>query len=147
MRQLATKGYKVFLGARDETRGKEAVAELLAAGLKDIHFLSIDVTSDESVKKAAASLATQISALDVLVNNAGLLAGGEKKPFEESLEDWKATFDVNVFGVVRTTQAFVELVKKSKAGRIVNLGSGLGSLGITTDKTQDRKSTRLNSSH
>ena len=133
VRQLATRGYKVFLGARDEERGKKAVEELHSAGLTDVHFLSIDVTDDESVLKAAETLASQISVLDVLVNNAGITAAGFKGVYEESIEEMKATYEVNIFGVIRTTRAFTELLKKSKSGRVVNVGSGVGSLARTTD--------------
>ena len=98
-------------------------------------MLVIDVTSDDSVKQAAATLATKISALDVLINNAGILAGGTKGPFEETIQETKDTFEVNVFGVIRTTNAFVELVKKSKHGRIVNVSSILASIAIAKDPT------------
>jgi NAD(P)-dependent dehydrogenase (short-subunit alcohol dehydrogenase family) len=136
VRQLATRGYKVFLGARDEERGKKAVEELRALGLNDVHFLSLDVTSGESVTNAATELATQISALDVLVNNAGISVAGNKGALEESIEEMKATYEVNIFGVVRTIQAFVPLMKKSSGGRIVNLGSSMGSLSLTLDPSQ-----------
>jgi NAD(P)-dependent dehydrogenase (short-subunit alcohol dehydrogenase family) len=133
VRQLASRGFKVFLGARDETRGLKAVEEIRAEGLTDVHFLSLDVTSDESVKTAAESVATQIEALDVLVNNAGGSTSGFKGPWDESIDDIKATYDLNVYGVIRTIRAFAELLKRSKAGRIVNVGSSLGSLKLTTN--------------
>jgi NAD(P)-dependent dehydrogenase (short-subunit alcohol dehydrogenase family) len=97
--------------------------------------LTIDVTSDDSVKAAAETLKTQVEALDVLVNNAGISASGFKGPWEESLEDIKATYDVNIYGVIRTIRAFADLLKKSKAGRVVNVGSGLGSLKNQSDPT------------
>ena len=133
-RQLAAKGYQVFVGARDEARGQKTVDELRAAGHADVHLLIIDVTSDASVKAAAETLATKITALDVLVNNAGVATAGWKGPLEESIEEAKATYEVNVFGVIRTTHAFVELLKKSKNGRVVNVSSGLGSITNASDK-------------
>ena len=94
----------------------------------------IDVTSDESVKAAAETLATKITALDVLVNNAGVLGAGFKGALEETISETLETYSVNVFGVIRTTSAFLELMKKSKSGRIVNVSSFLGSLTLLSDK-------------
>lgn len=141
VRQLADLGYQVYLGARDEARGQKAVDELRESGLKDVHLLVIDVTSDESVRLAAKELSSKISALDVLVNNAGMTGPGYVPGkgyvhvLEEKLEDIKATYEVNVFGTIRVTQAFVDLIKKSKTGRIVNVGSIIGSLALASDKT------------
>ena len=134
VRQLAARGFQVFLGSRDEARGQAAVDELRAAGHNDVHLLVLDVTSDESVKAAAETLAKKVTALDVLVNNAGIVASGFKFGLQEPLAEIQETYSVNVFGVIRTILAFVELVKKSKAGRIVNVTSGLGSISTASDK-------------
>ena len=135
-RQLATQGYQVFLGSRDEARGKAAVEELRASGLKDVHLLVIDVTSDDSVKKAFETLSTKISALDTLVNNAGAAESGfSTPPLDETIEQFKATYEVNVFGLVRVTNAFIPLLKKSKNGHIINLSSALGSLELLSNPT------------
>ena len=140
VRQLATLGYEVYLGSRDAKRGQETVDAFHASGLKDVHLLVIDVTSDESVKAASESLSSKVSALDVLVNNAGIVAGeGDVDSLftpvlEETLDAVKRTYEVNVYGVIRVTHAFVELLKKSKSGRIVNVSSGLASLTLATDK-------------
>lgn len=133
-RQLASRGFQVFLGSRDEDRGQAAVDELRASGLSDVHLLLIDVTSDQSVRLAAEALATKIIALDVLINNSGILAAGMAKPvLEETIEEVIATYDVNVFGLIRTTNAFIELLKKSKHPRIVNVSSGIASLTVRSD--------------
>lgn len=134
VRQLATLGYEVYLGARNADLGQKAVDELNASGLKDVHLLVIDVTSDESVKLASETLSKKVSALDVLVNNAGVSLFKEDALLE-TVDDVKGVFEVNVFGVVRATNAFVDLLKKSKSGRIVNLSSGLGSLTQVSDKS------------
>ena len=123
----------MFVGARDETRGQNAVEELRSTGLKDVHLLVIDVTSDDSVKRAVETLSSKVAALDVLINNAGVMSAGFTPALEETLEQFKSTYEVNVYGVVRTTNAFIPLLKKSTSARIVNLSSGLGSFGITTD--------------
>ena len=141
VRQLANLGYQVFLGARDEARGQAAVNDFHAKGQTDVHLLVIDVASDDSVKRAAETLSTKIDHLDVLVNNAGIVLGEEGSSdlftpvLKETLDTVKATYEVNVYGVIRVTQAFLELVKKSKSGRIVNVSSGLASLGLTSDKS------------
>ena len=99
-----------------------------------MHLIVIDVVSDDSVAKAAETLATKIPALDVLVNNAGITAAGFVPALQETLEQMKSTYEVNVFGVVRVTNAFIPLLKKSKHGRIVNVSSGLASLTYLSDK-------------
>lgn len=136
-RQLAAKGYQVFLGSRDAERGQATVDELRAAGHADVHLLVLDVTSDDSVAQAAADLATKVSALDVLVNNAGVAAAGFTAPVDESIAQIKSSYEINVFGVVRATQGFLPLLKKSKHGRIVNVSSGLGSTTLDSDKSYE----------
>ena len=133
-RQLLVLGdYQVFIGSRDELRGQEAVEDLRAAGLTDVHLLVLDVTSDDSVKHAAELLASQVPALDVLVNNAGVSLAGVRTALTETLDEFKYTYEANVFGPVRVTNAFIPLLKQSKHGRIVNLSSGLGAFSVTTD--------------
>lgn len=132
----------MYLGARDEARGQKAVDELRAEGLEDVHLLVLDVVSDESVRRAAEELSSKVEALDVLVNNAGMTGPGYVPGqgyvhvLEERLEDIKSVYEVNVFGTIRVIHAFVELIKKSKTGgRIVNVGSVIGSLAIGSDKS------------
>ena len=124
-RQLIAAGHTVYVGARDEARGRMAADELGA------RFVQLDVTGDASV----AAAFTQIEAdggLDVLVNNAGIeprLAGNViPTPADEAADSMQATFETNVFGLVRVTSAFLPLLQKSDAPVIVNLSSGLASL-------------------
>ncbi|RFU44059.1 SDR family oxidoreductase [Paraburkholderia sp. DHOC27] len=130
-RQLAEKGYTVWLGCRDGARGQAAVTELNEAGFK-VQLLEIDVTSDASVQAAAQVLAKQTDHLDVLVNNAGIL-GPRATPLEETTANIKATYEVNVFGPIRVTQAFQALLKAAPSARVVNMSSGLGSMTLTSD--------------
>ena len=130
-RQLAREGITVFLGARDEQRGHEAAEKLRAEGL-DVRPLAIDVTDDESVASAAAQLERDPGRLDILVNNAGI-AIDDGPPSRVSLDAVRRTYETNVFGVVRATQALLPLLRRSDAGRIVNLSSGLGSLAQNSD--------------
>jgi NAD(P)-dependent dehydrogenase (short-subunit alcohol dehydrogenase family) len=129
-RQLIAAGHTVYIGARDEARGRAAAGELGA------RFVQLDVTDDASV----AAAFTQIEAdgrLDVLVNNAGIearLAGNAiPVPADETADAVRATFDTNVFGLVRVTHAFLPLLQKSAAPVIVNVSSGLGSLAAMSN--------------
>lgn len=124
-RQLIAAGHIVYIGARDEARGRAAAEELGA------RFVRLDVTDDVS----AAAARTHIEAggrLDVLVNNAGIeprLAGNAiPAPADETANSVRVTFETNVFGLVRVTRAFLPMLRKSAAPVIVNVSSGLGSL-------------------
>jgi len=133
-RQLGLKEHTVWLGCRDVERGAKAAAELRAEGI-DAHALRLDVTSDASVKEAAATFAKTSDTLDVLVNNAGIALGGYAPPSEASLDDMRALYEVNVFGPVRVTQAFLPFLKKSGQGRVVMMSSSLGSVAEQLDMT------------
>ncbi|MDX8498682.1 SDR family oxidoreductase [Mesorhizobium sp. VK4C] len=144
-RQLAALGFKVWLGARDAKRGQAAAEALRGEGF-DVEWLELDVTSDESVAAAAKTVAAQTAGLDVLVNNAGVAPGYvdalgpdgryERPPSREDVADMKATYDVNVFGPVRVTQAFLPLLLASPAARIVMLSSYLGSIARAAGESQ-----------
>ena len=130
-RQLGRQGITVFLGARDEERGRAAAEKLHAEGL-DARPLRLDVTDDASVAAAASFVEQNAGRLDVLVNNAGV-AIDDGPPSRVSIDALRRTYETNVFGVVRTTQAMLPLLRRSDAGRIVNLSSGLGSLSQNSD--------------
>lgn len=132
-RALAVEGLQVWVGARDSDRGEKAVSALRAEG-HDVRFLQIDVADDASVVSAAGRLGGEISALDVLVNNAGI-AGDITAPSLAPLAEVKAVYEVNVFGPIRVTQAFLPLLKAANGARIVMMSSGLGSLALVTDPT------------
>jgi NAD(P)-dependent dehydrogenase (short-subunit alcohol dehydrogenase family) len=131
---LAEEGFFVWIGARDRSRGEQAVAQLRDAGL-DAGLLELDVAVEDSVYRAAATLSAQIGALDVLVNNAGIAVDMTKAPSEVRMQDMKAVYEVNVFGPVRVTQAFLPLLKNADQARIVMMSSGVGSLTLITDPT------------
>ena len=122
-RRLVAEGLTVYVGARDETRG-QAAADAIGA-----RFVRLDVTDEESVAKAVA----EISSLDVLVNNAGVAVDWGVDPADMSAEMMRQAFEVNVFGVVTMTKACVPLLRRSPAGRIVNMSSPLGSLTLLSD--------------
>ena len=103
----------------------------LLAGL-DVSVLPLDVTDDGSVSAAAKQVDESLGRLDVLVNNAGI-TGPLVGPLETGAAEMLECFDTNVFGAVRVTRAFVPLLRRSAAPRIVMVSSGMGSLAVTTD--------------
>lgn len=131
---LASAGLSVWMGARDRARGEDAVQTARAEGL-DVRFVQIDVADDASVRRAAETVGREIDALDVLVNNAGIVLDLQTPPSGLSMDDVKATYEVNVFGPIRVTQAFAHLLKAAGDARIVNMSSGVGSLTLITDPT------------
>jgi NAD(P)-dependent dehydrogenase (short-subunit alcohol dehydrogenase family) len=131
---LASAGLSVWMGARDRSRGEEAVKSLRGEGL-DVRFVEIDVADEASVRRAAETVGREIDALHVLVNNAGIVLDLQTPPSELGMDDVKATYEVNVFGPIRVTQAFAPLLKAADDARIVNMSSGLGSLALITDPT------------
>ena len=129
-RQLGKQGVTVLAGARDEAKANAAADELRKEGL-DVHGIVIDVNEEASIREAAARIEREYERLDILVNNAGvMLDDKKKKPSEQSLDAWRKTFETNLFGLVATTQAMLPLLRKSDAGRIVNLSSILGSITL-----------------
>lgn len=126
-RQLGEKGFVVLLGARDRQKADTAAKELREQNI-DARPLVLDVADPERIKRAAEEMSRDFDHLDVLVNNAGVMIDDEgKKVSGQSLEIWRKTFETNVFGLIAVTQAFLPLLRKSDAGRIVNLSSILGS--------------------
>lgn len=118
-RQLLDQGVTVWVGARDRDRGQRAAVQLGSGA----HFLEVDVTDPRSVAAAAA----QVGDVDVLVNNAGVNPGGEDIT-GTSLEQLRAAYETNVFGLIAVTQAFLPALRRSAHPRIVNVSSGTGSL-------------------
>lgn len=133
-RQLLHKGYYVYLGSRNLENGLKAVEKLKAENLTNLEAIQIDVSNDESVKAARAEIGKKTEVLDVLINNAGI-SGGMPQPTSTDIAVFKQVFDTNVFGVVRVTQAFMDLLQKSALPRIVNVTSGLASLTLHNDPT------------
>jgi NAD(P)-dependent dehydrogenase (short-subunit alcohol dehydrogenase family) len=127
-RQLGQQDITVLAGARDQAKANKAAEELRKERL-DAHGIVIDVNDADSIQKAAARIGRDYGRLDILVNNAGVMIDDpKKKPSEQSLEVWRKTFETNLFGLIGTTQAMLPLLRKSAAGRIVNLSSILGSI-------------------
>ena len=132
-RQLLQKGYYVYLGSRSLASGEEAVARLKEAGLTAVEAIQIDVTDDFSVQKALAVIEGKTDVLDVLINNAGISGGLPQSALGATMEQFLNVYQTNVFGVVKVTQAFIDLLKKSATPRIVNVSSSQGSLTVASD--------------
>jgi NAD(P)-dependent dehydrogenase (short-subunit alcohol dehydrogenase family) len=126
-RQLAAKGFDVFVGARDEDAGRKA-AETIAKNGGKATFLEIDVANDTSVTAAAREFSKMRDHLDVLVNNAGIMIDGDDGILKINDDIFRRTIETNTLGVLRVTRAFASLLAKSKMPRVINVSSGGGQL-------------------
>ncbi|TDE33208.1 SDR family oxidoreductase [Actinomadura sp. 6K520] len=132
-RLLGREGMTVLIGARSAGLGEEAAAALGGEGI-DARFVHLDVTDPATIEAAAKRIESEHGRLDVLVNNAGIApAAGWAAPSATSVETMREVYETNVFGVVAVTNAMLPLVRRSPAGRIVNVSSGLGSLAAMSD--------------
>ena len=134
-RQLAPLGYTVILGARDIAKGEAAAMELRESGL-DAHAVQLEVSDEESVKAAAREVEEKFGHIDVLINNAGVspeYPAGQLSPSKLSPSMMRQVYDTNLFGALSVLQAFVPLLEKSEAPRVVNVASEIGSLANITN--------------
>ncbi|MEK7643721.1 MAG: SDR family oxidoreductase [Patescibacteria group bacterium] len=128
---LAKCGAIIFMACRhpendrSENYGDEA-GEFIDRGL-EVHPISVDVTSQESVDKMVREIISKYGRIDILVNNAGVLgASGWENRQEENDEDWEMNYQVNLRGLARATQAVVPYMKQAKYGKIINIASNAG---------------------
>lgn len=131
-RQLAARGLTVYLGARDENRGRKAADELAGEGA-DVRFLQLDVTAQAQVDTAVTHIDAEVGRLDVLVNNAGVVVEWDTPVTEITAEQMRRSYEVNVFGAVAVTQACIPLLRHAAPARVVNMSSPLGSLTLLGD--------------
>jgi NAD(P)-dependent dehydrogenase (short-subunit alcohol dehydrogenase family) len=125
-RRLTELGHTVIIGARDPERG-QAAADRLGA-----RFVQIDVTDDASVSRATADIEAREGRVDKLINNAGIT--GRVAPTDQLTgDDAEFVFETNVVSVVRVTNAFLPLLRKSEAPTVINVSSGMGSFALTHD--------------
>lgn len=130
--KLGKSGHIILAAARNEVLGKKAVEQLNEEGIES-YFIQLDVTDEQSIAAAAEQVEKTFGKIDVLVNNAGIFVDLAKSPSELCIKDFRKTMEVNVFGVFLVTQAFLKLLKKSTAGRIINMSSDLGALNQASD--------------
>jgi NAD(P)-dependent dehydrogenase (short-subunit alcohol dehydrogenase family) len=141
-KDLAAHGFTVLVGSRNLNHGEPAVKSVGP----DAHAVQLDVTAQSSIAAAAERIRKEFGRLDVLVNNAAISHAVELKPgwaLEDavklgrasvvSLDEVRAVFETNVFGVIAVTQAMLPLLREAPAGRIVNVSSGAGSLTLASD--------------
>lgn len=140
-RQLGKKGIAILVGARDQERGESAARHLHEEGI-EAHALSLDVTKQATIEAAATWIEQTYGKLDILVNNAGVNVDKSEKdedtpPSQVKLEDIRETFETNVYGVFAVTRAMLPLLRRSEAGRIVNMSSEMGSMSRRSDPTSE----------
>lgn len=139
-KDLAAHGFTVLVGSRNIGNG-EAAAKSVGSGAI---ALQLDVRDHTSISAASERIRNEFGRLDVLVNNAGISHAGEpsrsieeivksSRPSVASLDEVRAVFETNVFGVIAVTQAMLPLLREAPAGRVVNVSSSGGSLTLNSD--------------
>jgi NAD(P)-dependent dehydrogenase (short-subunit alcohol dehydrogenase family) len=127
-RQLAQAGVHVLVGARSEDKGRAAVEALAEEGLSAA-FILIDMEDPATFRSASEQIDRDHGRLDILVNNAAIMHEGDHAATSEvPIEAWRQTLNVNVLAQIELTHVLLPLIRKSAAGRIVNLSSILGSI-------------------
>jgi NAD(P)-dependent dehydrogenase (short-subunit alcohol dehydrogenase family) len=127
-RQLAERGYEVWVGGRDACAAERAAGELSRGGGMPVRGVRLDVTDQGSVDTAVAEIGRESRRLDALVNNAGASFDRGQRTSEADMERVRATLEVNLLGAWRVAVACAPLLRESGHGRVVNVSSGLGSL-------------------
>ncbi|MEO7048008.1 MAG: SDR family oxidoreductase, partial [Ferruginibacter sp.] len=135
-KQLAQHNIKVLLGARNETEGKKAEEVLRGLSL-DVTYVKLDISNSADIENVKGYIESKYGKLDILVNNAAVFLDSEwfgNNTETVTLQTLRDTFDINYFGTVELTQALLPAIKKSEAGRIVNISSVSGSFGVHLDE-------------
>ncbi|MFA0813153.1 SDR family oxidoreductase [Microbulbifer epialgicus] len=134
-KQLSDRGVKVILSGRNQEKLQEVKAAWTGK-VAPLDTIELDITKANDRARAAQKIAEQYGRLDILVNNAGVIVEGEwaqNNSETVSQDDLQTTFDINLFAQIGLTQELLPLLKRSKAGRIVNVSSILGSLAVNAD--------------
>jgi NAD(P)-dependent dehydrogenase (short-subunit alcohol dehydrogenase family) len=142
-KQLSGKKLFVYLGSRDIEKGNAIVKELNDSGFQNVKAIEIDVTKPETILSAKNIIDNEQGRLDILINNAaisgvkldenGNFISQTRTATETSIDIFKEVYETNVYGVIRVTQAFLGLLKKSPEPRIVMVSSTVGSLTLQSD--------------
>lgn len=140
-KELVAHGYTVLVGSRSFEKGEAAAGQIGP----DAHAIQLDVTDHASITAAAERIRKEFGRLDVLVNNAAISNTGRKpgtsieeyaqstRPSNVPLDEVRAVWETNVFGVLAVYQAMLPLLRESSAANIVNVSSGVGSLTVNAD--------------
>jgi len=126
-RQMARKGVKVILTARNDEKGKKAEEKLQNEGL-DVVFHQMDVTDEESIQQAANYVMENFGRLNILINNAGIGVDRDNSGLNTNLDKTREILETNTFGPLRVCRVFIPIMLKSGPGRIINISSGMGAL-------------------
>lgn len=132
-KQLLQKGLFVYLGSRDTERGKSIEKELKDQGFEHFKVLEMDVTKPDTITAARQIIEKEQGRLDILINNAGISGAVPQNAQETSVDEFKSVLEVNLYGVVRVTQAFLDLLRNSENPRIVNVSTSVGSLSLQSN--------------
>ena len=123
---LAKNGFQTYATMRNLAKS-ENIKSIASKENLPIHIERLDVTDNKSVTNAIQAIVSKADRIDVLVNNAGYALTGA---FEDlAIEEIKAQYETNLFGLIRTTQAVLPIMRKQKSGTIVNISSGAGRFG------------------
>ena len=136
-KQLAERNIKVLLGARNEAEVKKAEEVLRKLSLDDT-FEKLDISNSADIQNVKNYIESNYGVLDILINNAAVFLDSAwfgNNTETVPLQTLRDTFDINYFGTVELTQALMPAIKKSKAGRIVNISSLSGSFGAHLDES------------
>jgi NAD(P)-dependent dehydrogenase (short-subunit alcohol dehydrogenase family) len=136
VRQLAKQNIKVLIGARNEQEGKNT-EEILRGESLNVEFIKLDISDSQDIENAKAYIESEYGKLDILINNAAVFLDGEwfgNNVESVPMKTLRDTFDINYFGTIELTQALLPFIKKSDAGRIVNISSLSGSFGVHLDE-------------
>lgn len=127
---LARNGYNTFATMRNLDKASELKFIADSENLQSLHFEQLDVTNSNSVQDAITNIHNKTGRIDILINNAGY---GLIGAFEDtSIDEVKDQYETNFFGLIRTTQAVLPIMRKQESGLIVNISSGVGRFGIPT---------------
>jgi NAD(P)-dependent dehydrogenase (short-subunit alcohol dehydrogenase family) len=131
-RQIAKAGWTVLAAARNEELGKLAAAKLQAEGL-DVHFIHIDLNAHETAAAAAETIHGKFGKLDLLINNAAIVAAGDGPPSKVNIAAVEAAMRTNYVGSLAVTQALLPLLQSAGKAQIINVSSELGCISLQTD--------------
>jgi NAD(P)-dependent dehydrogenase (short-subunit alcohol dehydrogenase family) len=124
---LARNGFLTYATMRNLNKS-ESIESIATKENLPIHIKQLDVTDDTSVKNAIEAISSETGRIDILVNNAGYGLNGA---FEDlAMDEIKAQYETNVFGLIRTTQAVLPIMRRQKSGTIINISSGAGRFGF-----------------
>ena len=123
---LARNGFQTYATMRNLAKS-ENIKSIASKENLPIYIEQLDVTDNKSVTNAIQAIVSKANGIDVLVNNAGYALTGA---FEDlAIEEIKAQYETNLFGLIRTTQTVLPIMRKQKSGAIVNISSGAGRFG------------------